>query len=73
VLSEQLEVSSEPKSLSQWILIPPGRTVMRFRCDAPALAIPNDPRRFVFRLLNLELVPVEGETELAGGTRRILR
>jgi phosphoglycerol transferase len=55
IISESVKVASEPAQWNKTIVIPPGKHVIKFMCDAPPTYYPPDPRVFVFRINNFKL------------------
>jgi phosphoglycerol transferase len=52
LFSEQLIIDPSGKSFSKTIVIPPGRHMISFACDARRMIAIGDPRIMVFRLIN---------------------
>jgi len=55
VISEAFKVTSEPGQWNKTVAIPPGKHVIKFRCDASPSYNPPDPRVFVFKVNNFRL------------------
>ncbi len=57
--SEDLTVNAVGRFFSKTAVIPPGRHVIRFMCDAKKINAPDDPRVLVFRVMNFRLKELE--------------
>jgi phosphoglycerol transferase len=55
LISEQLKINLKPTDYSKIISIPPGRHVIRFKCDAKLVYAPADGRPLVFKVNNFRL------------------
>jgi phosphoglycerol transferase len=54
-ISDTLKIATEPAQWSRTVVVPPGKHVIKFTCDAPPAYYPPDPRVFVFRITNFKL------------------
>jgi phosphoglycerol transferase len=59
LISEALKVSSRPSLYSKELEVPPGESVIWFKCSAPRVNAPRDPRVLVFRVENFKLTELE--------------
>jgi len=55
IISDTLKIATEPAQWSRTVVVPPGKHVIKFTCDAPPAHYPPDPRVFVFRITNFKL------------------
>jgi hypothetical protein len=55
IISETLKVASVSAPWNKTIVIPPGKHVIKFKCDASPTYSPSDPRVFVFKVNNFKL------------------
>lgn len=56
IISEIFKVTPEPAQWNKTIVVPPGKHVIKFTCDATPIYAPPDPRVFVFRINDFKLV-----------------
>jgi phosphoglycerol transferase len=59
LISQKLKINMQPTDFSQIIVLPPGRHVIRFTCDARQVNAPLDPRVLVFKVLNFRFEETE--------------
>jgi phosphoglycerol transferase len=55
IISETIKVATEPAPWTRTVVVPRGKHVIKFTCDAPPAHYPPDPRVFVFRITNFKL------------------
>jgi phosphoglycerol transferase len=55
VISETFKVAPDPAPWNKTIVIPPGKHVIKFTCDAPPMNTPPGSRVLVFRVNNFKL------------------
>lgn len=56
LFSEQLKINSASTFFSKTVIVPPGRHLVRFACDAKRIEAPTDRRVLVFGVDNFRLV-----------------
>ena len=59
LLTENLKINVDGYTFEKEIVIPPGRYVIKFSCDARRLDAPGDPRFIVFGIKNFQVVESE--------------
>ncbi|MDD4321924.1 MAG: hypothetical protein PHH31_10325, partial [Acidaminococcaceae bacterium] len=59
LFSEQLNINSKSKFYSKTVIIPPGKHVIKFKCDAKRVDAPKDTRVLVFKVVNFNIKSLE--------------
>jgi hypothetical protein len=59
ILNESLRIRSSTIPIKKNFSIPPGKHILKFTCDAPAVDAPLDERRLVFRINDFKLTEAE--------------
>jgi phosphoglycerol transferase len=52
---DTLRLTTTPTPYTKTLTIPPGEHLIRFQCDVPRTAVPNDARELIFRVTNATL------------------
>jgi hypothetical protein len=56
IISEIFKVTPEPAQWNKTIIVPPGKHIIKFTCDATPIYDPPDPRVFVFRINDFKMI-----------------
>jgi phosphoglycerol transferase len=59
ILSETFKVSGVHTTINKTVIVPPGKQIIKFICDAPPAYNPTDLRSFVFRINNFKFTEIE--------------
>ena len=55
LMNEDLKINQIGYNYTKEIVVPPGRNIVNFSCDAERLNAPGDPRTIIFGVLNFKM------------------
>jgi hypothetical protein len=69
LFDDHLVIGNSDSRYRRTLIIPPGKQLVRFRCDGRPSCAPGDWRRLVFRVENFRLTELAGAAETSGPVR----